>query len=169
MLVGDAFATSCPTAGTGTGKVFTDVERLCNVHIPRWLATPGMGADKIAAFYADPVRAAYHAHSAHKAFHLRSLTVDPGLTWTARRWTRFAVGVARGWLRRAGFVARMKRSAIREASRPPHVFPGFRRRSDPATAKMKDPGCDCSGVFVWRRARSHRGGMRQTSRQRRAA
>ena len=56
VLVGDAFATSCPAAGTGTGKVFTDVERLCNVHIPRWLATPGMGADKIAAFYDDPVK-----------------------------------------------------------------------------------------------------------------
>src|SRR4026209_711634 len=40
VLVGDAFATSCPAAGTGTGKVFTDVERLCNVHIPGWLASP---------------------------------------------------------------------------------------------------------------------------------
>ena len=28
VLIGDAFSTSCPTAGTGTGKVFTDVERL---------------------------------------------------------------------------------------------------------------------------------------------
>ena len=35
VLVGDAFATSCPAAGTGCNKVFTDVERLCNVHIPR--------------------------------------------------------------------------------------------------------------------------------------
>src|SRR5262249_41653445 len=37
VAVGDAFATSCPAAGTGVGKVFTDVERLCNVHIPGWL------------------------------------------------------------------------------------------------------------------------------------
>jgi len=105
VLVGDAFSTSCPAAGTGTGKVFTDVKRLCNVYVPRWLATPGMGAEKIAAFYADPVRAAYHAHSAHKAFHLRSLTIDPGLAWTARRWARFAARLASGWmreLRRAG-------------------------------------------------------------------
>lgn len=99
VLVGDAFSTSCPAAGTGTGKVFTDVERLCNVYIPQWLASPGMGADKIAAFYADPVRTAYHAHSAHKAFFLRSLTVEPGLAWTARRWLRFlarlGIGMAR--------------------------------------------------------------------------
>src|SRR6185312_3639168 len=99
VLVGDAFSTSCPTAGTGTGKVFTDVERLCNVHIPRWLASPGMGVEKIAAFYADPVRAAYHAHAAHKAFHLRALTIEPGFVWAARRWLRFlarlAIGMAR--------------------------------------------------------------------------
>jgi hypothetical protein len=53
-------------------------ERLYNVYIPRWLATQGMGAEKIAAFYADPVRAAYHAHSAHKAFLIRSVTIDTG-------------------------------------------------------------------------------------------
>lgn len=106
VLIGDAFSTSCPAAGTGTGKVFTDVERLCNVHIPRWFATPGMGADKIAAFYDDPVKRAYDAHSAHKAFHLRSLSIDPGLAWAARRWMRFfarlASGVVRSALRRAG-------------------------------------------------------------------
>ena len=48
VLVGDAFSTSCPAAGTGTTKVFTDVERLCNVYIPQWLATDGMDAEKIA-------------------------------------------------------------------------------------------------------------------------
>ena len=42
VLVGDAFETTCPVSGTGTDKVFTDVERLCNVHIPNWLATDGM-------------------------------------------------------------------------------------------------------------------------------
>jgi len=116
VLVGDAFATSCPAAGTGTGKVFTDVERLCNVHIPRWFATPGMSADKIAAYYDDPVKRAYDAHSAEKAFFLRALTIEPGLAWTARRWARFAVGVARHALRtvRKGLpsqsVGRAKRS-----------------------------------------------------------
>ncbi len=89
VLVGDAFATSCPAAGTGTGKVFTDVERLCNIYIPKWFATDGMGAEKIAAFYDDPVKRAYDAHSAHKAFHLRSLTMDQSFAWTVRRWGRF--------------------------------------------------------------------------------
>jgi 2-polyprenyl-6-methoxyphenol hydroxylase-like FAD-dependent oxidoreductase len=99
VLVGDAFSTSCPNAGTGAGKALTDVERLCNMHIPQWLATPGMGAEKIAAFYADPVRAAYHAHAIGKAFKLRSLTLDPGPTWAAQRWLRFLARFAIGWAR----------------------------------------------------------------------
>jgi 2-polyprenyl-6-methoxyphenol hydroxylase-like FAD-dependent oxidoreductase len=89
VLVGDAFATSCPAAGTGTTKVFTDVERLCNVHIPQWLATDGMGADKIAGFYRDPEKMECEARSLAKAYHLRSLSIDNGLSWRARRWARF--------------------------------------------------------------------------------
>ena len=54
VLVGDAFSTSCPAAGTGTTKVFTDVGRLCNVYIPAWLSTDGMNAEKISQFYDDP-------------------------------------------------------------------------------------------------------------------
>jgi 2-polyprenyl-6-methoxyphenol hydroxylase-like FAD-dependent oxidoreductase len=103
VLVGDAFCTSCPAAGTGANKVFTDVERLCNVHVPNWLATPGMDADKIAAFYDDPVKQESDAHSTAKAYHLRSLSTDGGLPWRARRLGRFIarrglniVGRARG-------------------------------------------------------------------------
>ena len=35
--------------------MFTDVERLCNVHIPAWLATDDMDTDKIAEFYEEEV------------------------------------------------------------------------------------------------------------------
>ena len=77
MLVGDAFATSCPAAGTGARKVLVDVERLCNVHIPRWLATPGMGEAKIAAFYDDPVKQACDALMRRRRHsRLRSYSTD---------------------------------------------------------------------------------------------
>jgi len=99
VLVGDAFSTSCPAAGTGTGKVLTDVERLCNVYIPRWLATPGMEREKIAAFYADPEKRAYDAHARHKAYFLRSLSIDTTLRWTCERWLRFAARWSIGRLR----------------------------------------------------------------------
>jgi len=99
VVIGDAFATSCPAAGTGTDKVFTDVERLCNVHIPAWLASEGMAADKIAAFYDDPVKTECDAWSAAKAWHLKSLTLDHSPYWRAQRWARFLVRSGQGMLR----------------------------------------------------------------------
>ncbi|HLN08494.1 MAG TPA: FAD-dependent monooxygenase [Xanthobacteraceae bacterium] len=89
VVVGDAFATSCPAAGTGVNKVLTDVERLCAGHVASWLATPGMGEDKIAAFYDDPEKVACDAWAADKAHFLRSLSLEAGIAWQARRWGRF--------------------------------------------------------------------------------
>jgi 2-polyprenyl-6-methoxyphenol hydroxylase-like FAD-dependent oxidoreductase len=100
VLAGDAFATSCPAAGTGCNKVLTDVELLCNHHIPRWLASDGMGADKIAGFYDDPVKVACEAFSRDKAFFLRALSIETGALWQARRLMRFAGGASVGALRK---------------------------------------------------------------------
>jgi 2-polyprenyl-6-methoxyphenol hydroxylase-like FAD-dependent oxidoreductase len=85
VLVGDAFSTSCPAAGTGTSKVFTDVERLCNVYIPRWLSSAGMEASKIGSFYEDRVKLASDAASASRAYYVRSLAIDDRLRWRTRR------------------------------------------------------------------------------------
>jgi hypothetical protein len=112
VLIGDAFGTSCPAAGTGTNKVFTDVERLCNVHIPNWFASAGMGAGKIAAFYADPVKTACDRQSFDKAFHLRSLSIDESLPWRARRWGRFLGRLV---------VSAARRSVAPQTSRAPNA------------------------------------------------
>ena len=100
VLVGDAFATSCPAAGTGARKALVDVERLCNVHIPQWLATPGMGAEKIASFYDDPVKHACDDYSFAKAYSLRSFTLDTSLAGIAKRWVKFGLHWGKGTLRR---------------------------------------------------------------------
>jgi 2-polyprenyl-6-methoxyphenol hydroxylase-like FAD-dependent oxidoreductase len=89
VLVGDAFATSCPAAGTGASKVFTDVERLCNAYIPHWLASGGMGERKIAAFYADSSKIRCDTQSRDKAYYLRSLSTETQPSWRARRWIRY--------------------------------------------------------------------------------
>jgi 2-polyprenyl-6-methoxyphenol hydroxylase-like FAD-dependent oxidoreductase len=102
VLVGDAFETTCPVTGTGTDKVFTDVERLCNVHIPAWLASDGMGEDKIAAFYDDPVKQACDAWSSAKAYHFRSVSIDNGIAWRMQRWARFLNWLGLGLMRRVG-------------------------------------------------------------------
>jgi 2-polyprenyl-6-methoxyphenol hydroxylase-like FAD-dependent oxidoreductase len=122
VLVGDAFGTSCPAAGTGTNKVFTDVERLCNEYIPRWLASDGMGVDKIATFYADPVKNACDRHSLGKAFGLRALSIDRSLAWRARRWVRFLGRLAIGTARRIG--------ATMPASARPHDPAPVRERAE---------------------------------------
>ena len=100
VLVGDAFATSCPAAGTGARKVLTDVERLCNVHIPQWLGTPGMDAQKIAAFYQDPVKQACDQFSIKKAYWLKSFSTDSGMHWRLRRHAKFFFQLFRGLVRR---------------------------------------------------------------------
>src|SRR3954462_8682024 len=81
VLVGDAFATSCPVTGTGTDKVFTDVSQLCNFHIPNWLSSEGMAEEKIATFYDDPLKQECDAWSAAKAWSFRSVSIDDGVFW----------------------------------------------------------------------------------------
>jgi 2-polyprenyl-6-methoxyphenol hydroxylase-like FAD-dependent oxidoreductase len=121
VLIGDAFATSCPAAGTGTDKVFTDVERLCNVHIRDWLATDSMDEDKIAAFYDDPVKSTCDAWSTAKAYQLRSLSIDNGISWRARRWARFIARLGEGTLRRVrGRLEVGSAAPQHRAARPPH-------------------------------------------------
>ncbi len=101
VLVGDAFAATCPVTGTGTDKVLTDVTQLCNVHIPNWLATEGMGEDKIAAFYDDPVKQACDAWSSEQSYSFRKVTLDNGPYWYAQRWARFFGWLAQGTFRQA--------------------------------------------------------------------
>jgi 2-polyprenyl-6-methoxyphenol hydroxylase-like FAD-dependent oxidoreductase len=116
LLVGDAFSTSCPAAGTGTTKVFTDVQRLCNVYIPQWLATDGMDAQKMAEFYSDPEKSACEARSLAKAFHLRSLSIENGLSWRAQRWARFIVRLSQGTWR--SIHKRLSAGSIPAAAKP---------------------------------------------------
>ena len=49
VLLGDAFQSVCPTTGTGLSKVLTDVDVFCHDCVPDWLATSGMGIEKLPA------------------------------------------------------------------------------------------------------------------------
>src|SRR4029079_12268644 len=92
-------ATSCPAAGTGTSKVFTDVERLCHAHIPAWLQTPGMAADKIAAFYDDEVKRASDDYSATKARYVRDIATETSFRWRALRLGKYVGQAGLGTIR----------------------------------------------------------------------
>jgi 2-polyprenyl-6-methoxyphenol hydroxylase-like FAD-dependent oxidoreductase len=91
VLVGDAFATACPAAGTGARKALVDVERLCNGHAPRWLAAPGMGVEKIASFYADPEKVASDRKSFALAGGLKRATLDESMARWTRRWAKLGL------------------------------------------------------------------------------
>ncbi|WP_342151926.1 NAD(P)/FAD-dependent oxidoreductase [Methylorubrum sp. SB2] len=94
VLLGDAFCTTCPAPGVGVRRVLTDVERLVQGHLPGWLATPGMGADKIGAFYDDPVKRGSDAAAIRASLFSRAMAVEPGPVWAVRR-------LRNGWVRRA--------------------------------------------------------------------
>jgi 2-polyprenyl-6-methoxyphenol hydroxylase-like FAD-dependent oxidoreductase len=85
VLIGDAFQTSCPAAGTGIGRLLNDIDRLCNFHIPKWLATDRMDAGKIAEFYDDPLKANYDAEAMRIADYRRSFTTKTDLLWKIHR------------------------------------------------------------------------------------
>lgn len=98
VLVGDAFSSSCPAAGTGANKVVVDVDRLCTTYIPRWLSTEGMGAEKIGTFYDDPEKRASDEQSLAKANWLRSVSMSRTVRWRARRLLKLVSGYGRGAL-----------------------------------------------------------------------
>jgi len=89
VVIGDAFQTSCPAAGTGVSRLLVDVERLCSVHIPDWLGSADMDAEKISRFYDDPKKRASDVSALHAAEFRRSFTLDPTLKWAIRRQGQF--------------------------------------------------------------------------------
>ncbi|MGL3213409.1 FAD-dependent oxidoreductase [Bradyrhizobium sp. BR 1433] len=89
VLIGDAFQTNCPAAGTGVGRLLVDVERLCTDYVPRWLETAGMGVDKIAQFYSDRDKLAADQHSLQLANFRQALTSNTDVRWNLRRKLHF--------------------------------------------------------------------------------
>ena len=99
VLVGDAFQASCPATGTGTTRVMTDVGQLCRSYLPQWLGSPGMGAEKIAQFYDDPVKRACDRDTLQLAEYGLSFATDRGMMWHARRLRAFLRPQMRNMLR----------------------------------------------------------------------
>jgi 2-polyprenyl-6-methoxyphenol hydroxylase-like FAD-dependent oxidoreductase len=97
-LVGDAFSTACPVSGTGAAKALLDAERLCNVHVPAWLATGGMSVEKIAQYYNDPEKRRSDTHSFRTSMFAKRAALGQGLLWTAFRWGYFAGSQGRHFL-----------------------------------------------------------------------
>ncbi|QIO34966.1 FAD-dependent oxidoreductase [Bradyrhizobium sp. 1(2017)] len=89
VLIGDAFQTNCPAAGTGVARLLTDVERLCTEYAPRWLTTLGMSREKISEFYSDRDKVAADQQSLKMARFRQALTSRNDLGWDVRRRLHF--------------------------------------------------------------------------------
>ncbi|WP_375787901.1 FAD-dependent oxidoreductase [Bradyrhizobium sp. Pha-3] len=89
VLIGDAYQTNCPAAGTGVSRLLVDVERLCTEYVPRWLETDGVGTEKIAQFYSDHDKLAADRHSLQLARFREALTANTDVRWTMQRKLHF--------------------------------------------------------------------------------
>jgi 2-polyprenyl-6-methoxyphenol hydroxylase-like FAD-dependent oxidoreductase len=105
VLIGDAFQTSCPATGTGLSKVLNDVDVLCSECLPQWLATPGMGVEKIARFYDHPQKTACDTQALQGSLWLHRLHTDRSLPWRLRRQRLHLQRRLAGWRRRLGGAA----------------------------------------------------------------
>lgn len=98
VLIGDAFQTSCPATGTGVSRLLVDIEQLCLHHLPGWLSGQGMAADRIAAFYHDPVKQASDQAAAEAAEYQRQAAIETGLNWRVHRFQVALRQQLGGWL-----------------------------------------------------------------------
>ncbi|MDA9449909.1 MULTISPECIES: FAD-dependent oxidoreductase [Bradyrhizobium] len=89
VLIGDAFQTNCPAAGTGVARLLVDVDRLCTEYAPKWLATPGMDQEKITQFYSDRDKIAADQQSLKMARFRQALTSRNDIGWDVRRRLHF--------------------------------------------------------------------------------
>jgi 2-polyprenyl-6-methoxyphenol hydroxylase-like FAD-dependent oxidoreductase len=84
ILIGDAYQSVCPSTGMGLDKILTDVDALAEC-VPRWIATPGMGPDKLADFYHHPRKHGIDAQALQNANQHRQAVMDRSLRWRLYR------------------------------------------------------------------------------------
>ena len=115
VLVGDVFQTPCPAAGTGIDRLLSDIDILCSTYVPAWFATPGMGREKIAAFYEDASKKAFDAECLRIAEYRRAVSTRESLWWDLHR--------KQVYLRRqiSAFLAKRRRASIPANSMAPSI------------------------------------------------
>ena len=96
VLIGDAFQSVCPSTGLGLHKILTDVGAL-SACVPSWLATQGMGADKLADFYNNPHKLAADSVALQRAHNERCVSIDTSVRWQIHRFFLHLKWQLSGW------------------------------------------------------------------------
>ena len=97
VLIGDADQSFCRAASSGVGWIPSDVATLARL-VTGWLATSGMGADKIETFYAEAAKYRVDATAIHDARRRREPCFNTGWGWHERRALYLHARQARRWL-----------------------------------------------------------------------
>lgn len=100
VLIGDASQTPCPALGMGLSHTLTDIVQL-GTYLPAWFESPGMAAEKIAQFYADPVKRNVDAIAMHGAHYRRAASTQTGWRWDLHRGQVYWRRRMRGLVQRA--------------------------------------------------------------------
>ena len=85
VVIGDAFQTPCPSAGTGINRLVNDVDLLCHVHIPAWLNDGDTSAARLLEFYRDPAKVQVDRQALHDAEYRRAVSTRTSLRWQVHR------------------------------------------------------------------------------------
>jgi 2-polyprenyl-6-methoxyphenol hydroxylase-like FAD-dependent oxidoreductase len=99
VLVGDAFQSTCPATASGLGKALTDADVLVHECVPAWLATPGLGIEKVKRYYQDARKLAADRESLETATYFRRMTFEARRTLMRRRLRTFLGLRVRQWMR----------------------------------------------------------------------
>ena len=97
VLVGDAFATTCPVPGTGTDKVFTDVDAALQRPYPGLACDRrhGRGQDRGVLRRSGQDRPATPGRRRRRSASA-TVSMDRGIYWRAQRWARFLAWLGEG-------------------------------------------------------------------------
>ena len=93
------------------------------MYVPAWLATAGMGVEKIAQYYNDVEKRCSDAHSYRTSVFAKRAALGQGMMWTAFRWGYFAGSQGRHFLEHG------------ELAEPPKRVNGTRALPTTRTAK----------------------------------
>ncbi len=84
VLIGDAYQTPCPAAGTGINRLLVDVERLA-VHAGKWFADDDTSSASLQSYYNDPVKRRSDRAAIRDARFRRSISTNASMLWALQR------------------------------------------------------------------------------------
>jgi len=144
VLIGDAYQTPCPAAGTGISRLLVDVERLA-VHAARWIATDDTSSASLQSYYNDAVKLRSDRAAIREARFRRSIATNSSVAWAlrrrnvkARRFVKYVLHSLRDRVAHPGWMLPPRPASDRGIFHP--AWPFWSRHADQAGAAQASEG-----------------------------